>query len=194
MGHEGWLPGGSAFASYTVSPDVKLGFALAGNVGGVLNYTNDWVGRYYVQQTWIIGMSLLPTVAWKVSDKLSLGASLNAMYGIYKTNVAINNVDPLFGDGRLKLKDETWGWGANLGLLYEFSPATRFGLTWSSQVNLNFLQIGGDYPFLNCIKNAQRWGYLDNSGLPEPSELDSDGYPIKISHSGVYTVRPSIRV
>jgi long-chain fatty acid transport protein len=138
VGHEGWFPGGSAFASYTVSPNVKLGFALAGNTGGVLNYTNDWVGRYYVQQTWIVGMSLLPTVAWKVNDKLSLGASLNAMYGIYKTNVAINNVDPTFGDGRLKLKDETWGWGANLGLLYEFSPSTRLGLTWSSQVDLDF--------------------------------------------------------
>ncbi|MHC6685922.1 hypothetical protein ACYUZR_13945, partial [Staphylococcus aureus] len=24
-----------------------------------------------------------------------------------------------------------------------------------SQVNLNFLQIGGDYPFLNCLKTAQ---------------------------------------
>lgn len=57
-----------------------------------------------------------------------------------------------------------------------------------SQVNLNFLQIGGDYPFLNCMKNAQRWDYLDNSGLPEPSELDSNGYPLRISHSGVYTV------
>jgi hypothetical protein len=57
-----------------------------------------------------------------------------------------------------------------------------------SQVNLNFLQIGGDYPFLNCMKNAQRWEYLDNSGPPEPSELDSNGYPMKISHSGVYSV------
>jgi hypothetical protein len=57
-----------------------------------------------------------------------------------------------------------------------------------SQVNLNFLQIGGDYPFLNCLKNAQRWSYIDNSGSPEPSELDNDGYPIKISHGGVYTV------
>jgi long-chain fatty acid transport protein len=138
VGHDGWFPGGGGFASYTVSPDVKVGFALAGNVGGVLNYENDWVGRYYVQQTWIVGISLLPTVAWKVNDKLSLGASLNAMYGIYKDNVAINNIDPLYGDGRLKLKDETWGWGANLGLLYEFSPTTRLGLTWASQVSLNF--------------------------------------------------------
>jgi long-chain fatty acid transport protein len=30
IGHGGWFPGGGAFASYTVSPDVKLGFAIAG--------------------------------------------------------------------------------------------------------------------------------------------------------------------
>ena len=138
VGHDGWFAGGGAFASYTVSPDVKAGFAFGGNFGGVLNYHNDWVGRYYVQQTWLIGLSLLPSVAWKVNDKLSLGASLNAMYGIYKNNVAINNIDPLYGDGRMKLKDEKWGWGANLGLLYELTPDTRIGLTWDSQINLNF--------------------------------------------------------
>jgi long-chain fatty acid transport protein len=105
-------------------------------------------------------MSLLPTVAWKVNDKLSLGASVNAMYGVYKTNVAINNVDPSYGDGRLKLKDETWGWGANLGLLYEFSPATRVGLTWTSQVNLNFnapLEFAGLAPPVSAA--------LGNAGL-----------------------------
>jgi hypothetical protein len=57
-----------------------------------------------------------------------------------------------------------------------------------SQVNLNFLQTGGDYPFLNCLKTAQQWSLADNSGLPDPDTLDSDGYPVKIVHSGVYTV------
>ena len=57
-----------------------------------------------------------------------------------------------------------------------------------SQVNLNFLQIGGDYPFLNCMKTAQSWSFIDNSGPPDPSTLDSNGYPISISHGGVYTV------
>jgi hypothetical protein len=57
-----------------------------------------------------------------------------------------------------------------------------------SQVNLNFLQGGGDYPFLNCLKTAQNWGLMDNSGWPDPDTLDSDGYPISISHGGVYTV------
>jgi long-chain fatty acid transport protein len=138
VGDGGFLPGGGGFLSYTVSPNVKVGFALAGTFGGTLNYDNDWVGRYYVQQTWIVGLSFLPSIAWKVSDNLSLGASVNAMYGIYKNNVAINNVNPLLGDGRLKMKDEVWGWGVNLGLLYEFSPATRVGVTWNSQVDLDF--------------------------------------------------------
>lgn len=57
-----------------------------------------------------------------------------------------------------------------------------------SQINLNFLQTGGDYPFLNCLKTAQNWNLIDNSGLPDPSSLDSDGYPIRITNGGVYTV------
>jgi len=138
VGHNGWFPGGGSFLSYTLSPDVKLGLAMTGNFGGVLNYQDDWVGRYYVQQTWIVGLSFLPSVAWKVNDQLSLGASLNAMYGIYKNNVAVNNLLPQYGDGRLKLKDERWGWGGNLGLLWEPSKTTRLGLTWTSQLKLDF--------------------------------------------------------
>jgi len=175
VGHGGWFLGGGAFASYTVSPDVKVGLAFTGNFGFPLNYDNDWAGRYYVQQAWLVGLSLLPSVAWKVNDKLSLGASLNAMYGIYKNNVAINNVDPFYGDGRLKIKDERWGWGANLGLLYELSPETRFGLTWNSQVNLDFnapAEFTGLGPVLDAVLREK--GLLDsriNVGIQVPQQV-----------------------
>ena len=86
----------------------------------------------------MLGISFLPAIAYKVTDKLSLGAGLNAMYGYYKNEVAINNILPAFGDGSLKLDDTEWGWGANLGLLYEVNPDIRLGFTWNSQVNLDF--------------------------------------------------------
>jgi hypothetical protein len=57
-----------------------------------------------------------------------------------------------------------------------------------SQVNLNFLQSGGAYPFLNCLKTAQAWSFIDNSGYPDPTTLDNDGYPVRITNGGVYTV------
>ncbi|MEF8721341.1 outer membrane protein transport protein [Candidatus Accumulibacter sp. ACC012] len=138
VGSNGWFPGGGGFLSYSVSPDLKLGFAVTGNFGAPLSYDNDWVGRYYVQETTLLGISLLPSIAYKVNDKLSLGAGVNAMYGIYTNYVAINNPAPGLGDGRLKLDDRSWGWGLNLGLLYEIDPGTRLGLTWNSQIDLDF--------------------------------------------------------
>ena len=41
----GWFPGGGFFYSYSVSPDLKLGFASTGNFGLALKYDSDWVGR-----------------------------------------------------------------------------------------------------------------------------------------------------
>lgn len=57
-----------------------------------------------------------------------------------------------------------------------------------SQVNFWFLQTGGDYPFLNHLKTAQAWQFNDNSGAPEPSSLNANGYPVSISNGGVFTV------
>jgi long-chain fatty acid transport protein len=156
IGSGGWFAGGGGYLSYSVSPDLKLGVAMTGNFGAPLIYNNDWVGRYYVQEGTLIGLSFVPAIAYRVSDKLSLGASVNAMYGIYRNQVAINNVDPSFGDGRLKLEDNALGWGGNLGLLYEIGAGTRLGLTWSSQVNLDFkapLEFSGIAPGLATALN-----------------------------------------
>jgi len=156
LGSDGWLPGGGGFLSYSVSPELKLGFALAGNFGAPLKYDNDWVGRYYVQETTLLGISLLPSMAYKVTPNLSLGAGLNAMYGTYKNKVAINNVAPAYGDGQLKLDDNDWGWGVNLGLLYEITAGTRIGLTWNSQVDLDFkgrAKFSGLAPGLSTLLN-----------------------------------------
>jgi long-chain fatty acid transport protein len=121
-----------------VSPELKLGFALTGNFGAPLEYDENWLGRYYVQKATLLGVSFLPSIAYKFTDKLSLGVSVNARYGTYENKVAINNINPIFGDGQLKLEDNEWGWGVNLGLLYEFTSSTRLGLTWNSQVDLDF--------------------------------------------------------
>lgn len=138
FGSNGWFLGGGGFLSYSMSPDLKVGFAMTGNFGAPMEYDDNWVGRYYAQEGTLVGLSFTPAMAYKVTEKLSLGGSVNVMYGIYKNRVAINNVDPRYGDGQLKLDDNTWGWGLNLGMLYEFTEGTRVGLTWNSQVNLDF--------------------------------------------------------
>lgn len=46
------------------------------------------------------------------------------------------------------------------------------------QTNLNFDQIGGDYPYVNLLKGAQQFGAADNSGAVPSDELNANGYPI----------------
>ena len=167
LGSDGWFLGGGGFMSYSLSPDLKLGLALTGNFGSPLEYDKDWVGRYYVQKATMLGISFLPSIAYKVTDKLSLGASLNAMYGIYKNQVAINNVDPRFADGRLKLDDQTWGWGANLGLLYEIDQGTRLGLTWKLAGGSR-LQVPGEVL-------ESRPGHRDGIRQPRVAEFQDQG-------------------
>jgi len=175
VGSDGWFPGGGVFVSHSVSPKVKVGFALAGNVGAPLEYDDNWVGRYYVQKATILGLSFLPSVAYKATDKLSLGASLNLMYGMYEQRVAINNVNPAFGDGQLKLDDNDLGWGVNLGLLYELDARTRLGLTYNSEVRLDFgapAQFSNLAPGLSALLNAR--GLLASNidiGLKIPQQL-----------------------
>jgi long-chain fatty acid transport protein len=128
----------------------------------------------------MLGLSFMPTVAYKINDKWSVGAGLNAMYGIYKNQVAINNLNPLIGDGQLKMEDETWGWGANLGVLFEPDARTRFGLVWNSQVNLDFsapLEFSNLGPVIRHALDSR--GLLNstlNVGITVPQGVMLSGY------------------
>lgn len=168
----GWLPGGGAFVSHSISPSLSVGLAIGSNFGGAAKYDDDWAGRYYVRESTLLGLSLMPSIAYRVTDHLSVGATLNAMYGIMKTRVAVNNFAPGYGDGELKLDDKRWGYGVNVGLLYEVNRATRFGLTYSSQVDLDFTahaQFNGLAPGLDAVLAAR--GLRDaniNMGIKVP--------------------------
>jgi hypothetical protein len=61
-----------------------------------------------------------------------------------------------------------------------------------SQIGVNFLQFSNDFAFMNAMKGASSWGYVDNSAIPDPTELSTNGYPLvganAFSHGGVKTV------
>lgn len=134
----GWIPAGSFFYTDTASSRVKYGIGMYSNFGSMLKYDDDWVGRYNVQRGTLLGLSLTPAIAYRADEHFSIGAAANLMYGKLESQVAVNNVLDAVGDGQLKLDDSTWGLGGNIGLLYEFDAKSRMGLTYNSQVKLNF--------------------------------------------------------
>jgi len=136
-----WLPGASLFVSHQLDERSAIGFGMYGNFGLALNYDDDWAGRYFNQETAIIGVSFQPTIAHQFTDQLSVGIGPHIIYGYYRTEVAINN--NLLGvrnspDGQLEYKDTDVGTGINLGMLYKLDERTQIGLAYTSKVKLEF--------------------------------------------------------
>jgi long-chain fatty acid transport protein len=136
----GWMPGGSLFVVQKLNQDWSIGFGVLSYFGLGEKYDDNWVGRYYVQESMLLGMTLTPAVSYRVNDWLSIGAGLNVMYGYLNNEVAINNAGTQ-PDGQLKYKDEEWGYGGNFGILVEPKPGTRFGLTYLTEGKLDFSDV-----------------------------------------------------
>jgi long-chain fatty acid transport protein len=115
----GWLPGGSVFVTRKLNPDWSVGFGVLSYFGLSEKYDENWVGRYYVQKSSLLGLTLTPAVSYRVNDWFSVGAGLNMMYGYMDDQVAVNNIGDLRADGQLKYKDTKWGYGGNFGILAE---------------------------------------------------------------------------
>ena len=159
------VPGGSAFYVHSLAPDWKLGLGMYGNFGSVMDNNDDWVGRYNIQDATILGMTLTPALAYKVNDQLSIGAGLNAMYGVFEYEVAVHNALDAIGDGQLDISDSDWGYGANLGVLYEPHPGTRLGLDYTSAIDLDFTDTP-DFTNLGPVLDAVLPARSVNSILP----------------------------
>ena len=122
---------------HSVSPDLKLGLGVGSYFGLGLNYSNEWAGKYYVQNASITTLAFNPTIGYKIAPWLSIGGGVSVVEGKLSERVAVNTLlEP--GDGRLKYDASDVGYGYNLGVLFELSPQTRVGVTYVSKVDLEF--------------------------------------------------------
>jgi len=160
----GFVPSGGVYGIYGPWEDLRLGFAFNSYAGGSLNYDSDWVGRYIVTEGTLLTFNLNPVIAYRVLPWLSLGAGFSVQWAKLKSELAVNNIAEGLADGRMQYDDTNFGFGGNVGALFEIDTQTRIGVTYRSQVDQgfddvpSFAQLG---PGLETILQAA--GVLDAS-------------------------------
>ena len=141
----GWLPGGSAFCSYSLNDDLKLGVALYGNFGLSLDFGDNWAGHNLVKEATLMGLTLQPSMAYRINSKWSIGAGLGINYGIFSLTR-----DKLADGREVELDDTDVAPNAKLGILFEPRRETRFGVAYTSKVDYDFdVDAGGTLPITN---------------------------------------------
>jgi len=160
-----FAPSGTLYYVHSLSPDLKLGLGFGSYMGAGLDYGNNWSGRYYAERVNLTTAAVNPSFGYRVNPWLSVGGGASIVYGEMSDRTAIDK--PLEeGDGRLKYDATDVGYGFNAGVLFEVSPQTRFGVTYASEVQLNFKD---DLRFKNLPDTGLRGALLKASGI-----LDSD--------------------
>jgi long-chain fatty acid transport protein len=129
----------SFYYSRQYNDDWHFGYSLNVPTGFGATDGPNWAGRYYSDRSSLVYIALSPAMAYRVNDNFSVGASIRIMYSDTEIHTRVNNslIGDRFDDGRLSVEADGVGYGVALSALYSFSPDTRVGLSWSSQVNID---------------------------------------------------------
>lgn len=123
------------FYAKKLSENVALGLGINSPFGLKTEYEDDWIGRFQTVKSQLKTININPAFAYKLSERLSLGAGISAMYGEVELNRAVNRVTR--PESEVTIKGDDWGWGYNLGLIYQITDRSRLGLAYRSRVNLD---------------------------------------------------------
>jgi len=122
--------------------------SLTSPYGGMLNYSDGWVGRYVIQFAEFYTINLNPSIAYRVNDWLSVGAGAAIEYMNLQETVALPILPYFIVDGQVRMSLASFAPGYNLGVMLTPYQSTRIGLAYRSQIihnlhgNSTFLRIG----------------------------------------------------
>jgi long-chain fatty acid transport protein len=129
---------GFAYVHDTGSDKWSTGIYMVGLSGAGLEYNDDWVGRFQNTDVEIVVLTLAPTVAYQVTDDLSIGVAAQIYYGSLDFEVAIPSIAPGADNGKGELDGTDTGVAYALGAVYEFGDHTRIGINYQSEIELDF--------------------------------------------------------
>ena len=129
------------------SDKLRLGFSVAGTMGGGIDYGDSFVGRYSTTYAELGAISFSPSLGYKLTDRFSVGAGVSIVYTRFDQDIAINQSAVNAADGKVKIEDATdWGYQPFLGMTYQLSDRALLGVVYRAEMDV---ELEGDLKFKN---------------------------------------------
>ncbi len=129
------------------------GIGVFTRFGNSTEYEPTWPGRYNSYLAKITGLTVQPTIAYKVSDKLSIaaGADINYIKLDLKRKIPYKNLFGVTGpDIDFELSGDNIALGWLLGFNYDFTDNTSLAVNYRSKVTQKMdADVNLSIPFLN---------------------------------------------
>lgn len=152
----------SFFYVNKLSDNLRLGFSVAGTMGGGVDYGDNFVGRYSTIKAKLGAVGISPSLGYKVNDRFSVGAGVSIIYTRFDQDIAINQSAVMASDAKLKIEKATdWGYQPFLGMTFQLSERALLGVVYRAEMDV---ELEGDVK----VKNWQL------QGSPSADDIDVD--------------------
>jgi long-chain fatty acid transport protein len=134
-------PVSTPFAAYGLfeikdSSKLKLGIAVYTPFGSTVQWEDGWTGRFALTRLELRAIFIQPTVSYKITKKLGIGAGF--VYATGKVNLQkdIPIIDASGNYAHAELNGKAQGYGFNAGVYFEPIEKLSIGLTYRSKVEM----------------------------------------------------------
>ncbi|MEC6823005.1 outer membrane protein transport protein [Photobacterium piscicola] len=165
-------------AAYYIQPindRAAIGLAIFSNYGVTTDYPTAMQAGSLAGKTSLETVNFNPNIAYRLSPQLSIGAGVSLVYGTAEFNRRLGSLAYAAPSHNLiNMEGTDWSWGWNIGALYELDNNNRFGLSYRSQVDLNFKGHFTDY--LGQATSKPNETVAANLNLPLPAIAEFSGF------------------
>lgn len=156
-----WNAVPAVYLAVPLNDKLAFGFGVNAPFGLKLEYDDPWMGRFQALKSEIKTYNFNPTLSWRVNDQLSFGIGANYQRiqaeltnAVNYTAIVAQVLQAQVANGSLPavqfptllaanqnlqgttgVRGDDAAWGFNVGMLYEFSPDTRIGLSYRSSLD-----------------------------------------------------------
>lgn len=138
-------------AVYPFNDRVAFGLSITAPFGLSTDYEKDWPGRYQALTSELETININPSLAYKLSDTVSVGAGVSAQRIDARLTSAVDfgalclsQFDPLTcagagalpqnAEGLSEIEGDDWSYGWNVGIAWMPHPDVTVGLHYRSQI------------------------------------------------------------
>ncbi|WP_033791681.1 long-chain fatty acid transporter FadL [Pantoea septica] len=143
-----------------------IGASATSNYGLATEFNDGYTAGGYGGKTDLMTGNLNLSTAYRLNEHFSFGVGFDAVYARAKIERYAGEAGAALGipaDTQVAhLKGDEWGYGWNAGILYEVDKNNRFGLSYRSEVKVDF---DGDYKS-SLPTSINRINQAANLGLP----------------------------
>lgn len=162
------------YGNYQATDRFSVGLAVYTPYGSSVEWDRDWPGSHLVNNIDLQAIFVQPTVSYKITDNISVGAGLIYVSGgvTFNRNLSRSMVDE--NGNRSDVTIDAAGvsaWGYNLGVTARLDDYVTFGVNYRSQIDMKVE--GGEAKF-NDMPSFLGGTYTNgkfDATMPLPAEL-----------------------